>query len=148
MRSIFSSLRKHPVAYSMGVISLLAFAFIYHLLGYSAIVPSPWRCDSTSLAKTSVLGIDFETTLEECRKFGVTEPSQVIWASRPGDWGRTKIFSYEEDEIAKISADDSRSVRIALRSLKSIWYRKKQWGDITFIYDIGHLKEPYRGPDD
>src|SRR5258708_7781893 len=126
MRSIFASLKKHPVAYPVGAIFLLVFAFFYHLLGYSGIVPSPWRCDSTPLAKTSVLGINFETTLEECRKFGVTEPSQVIWASRSGDWGRTRILTYGEDEIAKISADEAHSVRITLRSLESIWYRRKK----------------------
>jgi hypothetical protein len=148
MQSILASLRKHPITSVLWAVLLLVCAFFYHFLGYSGIVPSPWRCDSTPLAKTSVLGIDFETSLEECRKFGVTEPSQVIWVSRPGDWSRTRIFAYGEDEIAEISAIDAHSVRIALRSLESIWYRRKQWGGITFIYDIGRLKEPYRGADD
>lgn len=94
---------------------------------------------SESLAHMSgISGLDFEVVTTDC--WHSTETG--VFASRPGQSGKTLLFLYHSLEVPVITPISEHAIQITLGDIDHVFCREDKWQDLTIRYDIRSIRYP------
>ncbi len=101
-----------------------------------------WQRSSVS----DLAGYNFEISETACDVLA-KDDAITIFASEVGKKEKTAIFKYDPggDELPRVVAANSGTVRISLHSISSIFFRKDVIGSLSIVYDIDHIDYPEAG---
>jgi hypothetical protein len=142
-RSILASLSWGTLG--LVVLILLPLAFMYPLLPLViGLIYPGYFCETRVRGSVTVMsGYEFEFSETACDVIA-KDDAITVFVTKSGVGAKTALFKYDpgSDELPQVTSVDAHTVRIAIGSISSVFFRKNEFGDLSITYAIGHIDYP------